>query len=311
VGDVVCAGSDDIDGMDTAIEVTGLTKRFREVRAVHDLTFSVRRGAVTGFLGPNGAGKTTTLKMVLGLAAPSGGSAQVLGRPYAQLDQPARRIGAVLESTGFHPGRRGRDHLRILATALELPDARVDAVLDEVGLTGAGNRRVKGYSLGMRQRLGLASALLGEPEVLILDEPANGLDPEGVQWLRRFLRAFAARGGTVLVSSHQLAEMAQTVDDVVIIAGGRLVLQSPLADLAREDGVRVRTPHPRRLISALAADGISADALDAEALVAFGTTSEAVGLAAAAADVVIYEMTAERFDLEELFLDLTSQGVKS
>jgi ABC-2 type transport system ATP-binding protein len=311
VGDVVSADSDDIDGMNTAIDVTGLTKRFGEITAVQDLTFSVRRGAVTGFLGPNGAGKTTTLKMVLGLAAPSGGSAEVLGRPYSQLDEPARRIGAVLESTGFHPGRRGRDHLRILAAALELPDARVDAVLDEVGLTGAGKRRVKGYSLGMRQRLGLASALLGEPEVLILDEPANGLDPEGVQWLRRFLRGFAARGGTVLVSSHQLAEMAQTVDDVVIIAGGRLVLQSPLADLAREDGVRVRTPHPGRLISALAADGISADALDAETLVAFGTTSEAVGLAAAAAEAVIYEMSAERFDLEELFLDLTSQGVKS
>src|SRR3954453_11287432 len=292
--------------MNSAIDVSGLTKHYGEVAAVDDLSFSVRRGAVTGFLGPNGAGKTTTLKMVLGLAEPSAGTAAVMGKPYAALDSPTRRVGAVLESTGFHPGRRGRDHLRVLAAASQLPESRVDEVLAEVGLTEAGRRRVKGYSLGMRQRLGLASALLGEPDVLVLDEPANGLDPEGVQWLRRFLRGFAARGGTALVSSHQLAEMAQTVDDVVIISHGRLVTQSPLEELARRDGVRVRTPQPGALIAALAADGISADEVDSETLVILGTTSEAVGLAAAAAEVVIYEMTTERFDLEELFLELTS-----
>jgi ABC-2 type transport system ATP-binding protein len=292
--------------MDSAIEVTGLTKHYGNVAAVNDLSFSVRRGAVTGFLGPNGAGKTTTLKMVLGLAEPNAGTAKVMGKPYATLDDPTRRVGAVLESTGFHPGRRGRDHLRVLAAASRLPASRVDELLAEVGLTDAGKRRVKGYSLGMRQRLGLASALLGEPDVLVLDEPANGLDPEGVQWLRRFLRGFAANGGTVLVSSHQLAEMAQTVDDVVIISRGRLVTQSPLDELARRDGVRVRTPQPSALVAALAAEGISADEVGPETLVVLGTTSEAVGLAAAAAEVVIYEMTPERFDLEELFLELTS-----
>src|SRR3954469_18446822 len=245
VADSVSAESGDIrfrrmtgDGMHSAIDVNGLTKHYGDVAAVQDLSFSVRRGAVTGFLGPNGAGKTTTLRMVLGLAAPSAGIAHVMGKPYAELDQPARRIGAVLESTGFHPGRRGRDHLRVLAAASALPESRVDEVLAEVGLKDAGRRRVKGYSLGMRQRLGLASALLGEPEVLVLDEPANGLDPEGVQWLRQFLRTFAANSGTVLVSSHQLAEMAQTVDDVVIISRGRLVTQSPLEKLGGRDGVR-------------------------------------------------------------------------
>jgi len=298
--------------MDNAIDVTGLTKHYGEIAAVQDLSFSVRHGTVTGFLGPNGAGKTTTLKMILGLSAPSAGTARVMGEPYVALEEPTRRVGAVLESTGFHPGRRGRDHLRVLAAASRLPESRVDAVLAEVGLTDAGGRRVKGYSLGMRQRLGLASAMLGEPDVLVLDEPANGLDPEGVQWLRRFLRGFAANGGTVLVSSHQLAEMAQTVDDVVIISRGRLITQSPLDQLARRDGVRVRTPQPAALIAALATEGISADQIDAETLVALGTTSERVGLAAAGAEVVIYEMTTERFDLEELFLDLTTtEGAKS
>jgi ABC-2 type transport system ATP-binding protein len=292
--------------MDNAIEVTGLSKRYGALDAVDELSFVARRGAVTGFLGPNGAGKTTTLKVLLGLAAPTKGTAAILGTDYAALDQPVRHVGAVLESTGFHPGRRGRDHLRILAAAAGLPDARAGEVLEQVGLEDAGKRRVKEYSLGMRQRLGLATALLGDPEVLILDEPANGLDPEGVQWLRAFLRDFAAAGGTVLVSSHLLAEMAQTIDDVVIIAHGRLVIQSSLNDLARHAGVRVRTPQADSLVAALAAEGVTAEAVDAHTLVALETTSDAVGLAAAGAGLVIYEMTAERFDLEELFLGLTS-----
>ena len=215
-----------------AIEIQGLSKRFGEVAAVDDLSFTAREGAVTGFLGPNGAGKSTTLRMLLGLVRPSQGSATIGGKPYAAMAEPFRRVGAVLEADAFHPGRRARDHLRVLATAAGLPLARVDAVLREVDLADVGHRRVKGFSLGMRQRLGLASALLGEPEVLILDEPANGLDPEGVHWLRQFVRAFADRGGTVLVSSHVLAEVAQTVDDVVIIANGGLVTQSSLAELA-------------------------------------------------------------------------------
>jgi ABC-2 type transport system ATP-binding protein len=290
------------------IEIQNLTKRFGDHAAVADLSFRAREGAVTGFLGPNGAGKTTTLKMLLGLVAPSGGTATFGGRPYRELDEPVRQVGAVLESTGFHLGRRARDHLRVLATAAGLPLARVDEVLDEVGLADAAGQRVKEFSLGMKQRLGLAAALLGEPAVLILDEPANGLDPEGVHWLRRFLRDFADRGGTVLVSSHLLAEVAQTVDDVVIIAHGRLITQSSLADLAGRTptAVRVRTPQAQALGTALTAEGVAADLVTADTLVAFNTTTEAVGLAAAGAGVPIYEMTSEHFDLEEMFLELTT-----
>ena len=291
-----------------AIEIQGLSKRFGDVVAVDDLSFVAREGAVTGFLGPNGAGKTTTLRMLLGLVTPTAGSATIGGQPYGQLADPFRHVGAVLESTGFHPGRRARDHLRVLATAARLPLARVQEVLDQVGLAEVGDRRVKSFSLGMRQRLGLASALLGEPEVLILDEPANGLDPEGVHWLRRFLRGFAYQGGTVLVSSHLLAEVAQTVDEVVIITRGRLVSQASLADLTHRSqaGVRVRTTRAEALRGALAAEGIAAELVTADALVAFETTTEAVGLAAAGANVAIYEMTVQGFDLEELFLELTN-----
>jgi ABC-2 type transport system ATP-binding protein len=290
------------------IEIQNLTKRFGDHAAVADLSFRAREGAVTGFLGPNGAGKTTTLKMLLGLVAPSGGTATFGGRPYRELDEPVRQVGAVLESTGFHPGRRARDHLRVLVTAAGLPLARVDEVLDEVGLADAAGQRVKEFSLGMKQRLGLAAALLGDPAVLILDEPANGLDPEGVHWLRRFLRDFADRGGTVLVSSHLLAEVAQTVDDVVIIAHGRLITQSSLAGLAGRTptAVRVRTPQAQALGTALTAEGVAADLVTADTLVAFNTTTEAVGLAAAGAGVPIYEMTSEHFDLEEMFLELTT-----
>jgi ABC-2 type transport system ATP-binding protein len=294
------------------IQVNGLTKRLGGRTVVSDVTFSCEPGTVTGFLGPNGAGKTTTLRVLLGLAAPTAGTATVLGRPYAELEAPATRVGAVLESTGFHPGRRARDHLRVLAAMAGVDDPRVDEALDEVGLGAASRQRVRGYSLGMRQRLGLAGALLGRPEVLILDEPTNGLDPEGVQWLRGFLRDFAARGGTVLVSSHLLAEVSQTVDEVVIIARGRLVKQSSLGELARGSGVRVRTPQADVLLAALAAAGIRAEWADADAVVAFGTSNEAVGTAAAAAGAVIYEMSTERFDLEELFLGLTrAEGAHS
>ena len=225
-----------------------------------------------------------------------------------QLAAPFRHVGAVLESNGFYPGRRARDHLRVLAVAAGLPPARVAEVLDQVDLADVGDRRVKGFSLGMRQRLGLASALLGDPGVLILDEPANGLDPEGINWLRQFLRTFADGGGTVLVSSHLLAEVAQTVDDVVIIANGRLVTQSSLAELANRSrsGVRVRTPQAETLRTTLADQGIAAQLVAADALVAMESTAEAVGLAAAGAGVVIYEMRPERFNLEEMFLELTT-----
>jgi ABC-2 type transport system ATP-binding protein len=218
-----------------AIAVQDLTKRFGPVVAVDRLSFSVAAGRVTGFLGPNGAGKTTTLRVLLGLVHPTSGAATVDGLRYADLPDPARRVGAVLEATSFHPGRRARDHLRILAVAARLPLSRVDEALGRVGLADVAHRRVGGFSLGMRQRLGLAAALLGDPGILVLDEPTNGLDPEGVRWLRTLLRQLAGEGRTVLVSSHLLSEVAQTVDDVVIIAGGRLVTQGVLAEVAGED----------------------------------------------------------------------------
>ena len=215
----------------TIIQAHGLTKHYGSVRAVDDLSFSVDRGSVTGFLGPNGAGKTTTLRMLLGLVAPDAGTATIGGRVYADLPEPLHLVGAVLEASSFHPGRTARSHLRIQALAAAVDPSRIDEVLDLVQLTAAAGRRIGGFSLGMRQRLGLATALLADPEILILDEPANGLDPEGVHWLRGLLCGFAAEGGTVLVSSHMLAETAQTVDSVVIIDHGRLVTQSPLASL--------------------------------------------------------------------------------
>jgi ABC-2 type transport system ATP-binding protein len=216
------------------VAVRTLTKRFGDIIAVDDLTFSLSRGTVTGFLGPNGAGKTTTLRLLLGLAQPTAGEALVFGRRYRDLGQPARRVGAVLETGDFHPGRSGRDHLRSLALAAEIDPDRVEEVLEMVELVAAASRRVRTYSLGMRQRLGLATALLGDPELLILDEPANGLDPAGVHWLRGFLRRFAEQGRTVLVSSHMLAEAAQTVDDVVIIDHGRLVTTGRLDELTED-----------------------------------------------------------------------------
>jgi ABC-2 type transport system ATP-binding protein len=216
------------------VAVHGLTKRFGAVRAVDGLSFEVAPGRVTGFLGPNGAGKTTTLRMLLGLVRPTAGTALINGRRYTDLAWPRRVVGAVLEAGGYHPGRRGRDQLRILAQASGIGAERVDQVLDEVGLAAAAGRRVGGYSLGMRQRLGLAGALLGDPEVLVLDEPANGLDPEGMAWLRQMILGLAGGGRTVLVSSHVLSEVAQTVEDVVIISDGRLRFAGPLTELGGE-----------------------------------------------------------------------------
>jgi ABC-2 type transport system ATP-binding protein len=213
------------------VSVCGLTKQFGRIRAVEDLTFDVGPGQITGFLGPNGAGKTTTLRMLLGLVRPTTGAALIGGRPYLSLLQPRRTVGAVLEMTGAHPGRRARDHLRVLAQVTGVGDRRVADVLDLVGLAEAADRRVGGYSLGMRQRLGLAGALLGDPPVLLLDEPANGLDPAGMAWLRGLLRDLADEGRTILISSHVLSEVAQTVDQVVIIHEGRLRFAGPLADL--------------------------------------------------------------------------------
>jgi len=292
-----------------AVIAESLSKRFGSVLAVDDLSFALAPGTITGFLGPNGAGKTTTLRMLLGLTAPSSGRALVFGSAYAALERPALRIGAVLEATDFHPGRSGRDHLRTLSRSVGLSDVHADEALRRVELEQAAKRRVKGYSLGMRQRLGLAAALLGDPELLILDEPANGLDPEGVRWLRDFLREFATQGRTVLVSSHVLAEVAQTVDQVLIINRGRLIAESPLAQLtARVTGsVRVRTPETDRLRAALEREQIQTSATNEHALLAHGTSSERVGQIAFAAGVPLYELVAASSSLEDVFLELTTE----
>jgi ABC-2 type transport system ATP-binding protein len=294
--------------MTNIIEVEGITKRFGDVRAVDRLSFTVRQGTITGFLGPNGAGKTTTLRMLLGLIRPTSGRATIAGRPYAELDRPFETVGAALETSSFHPGRRADDHLRVLATAAGIDVLRVDEVLAEVGLSEAARRRTRGFSLGMRQRLSLAAALLGQPRILILDEPANGLDPEGVHWLRRFLRSFADVGGTVLVSSHLLSEVSLLVDDVVIVAGGRLVTQASLAALSEQaaPGVVVRSPQSAELRAALAVQGIDAEAGGGGTLLVRGATTEGIGLTAAASGIAIYEMSGQPFDLEELFLELTT-----
>jgi ABC-2 type transport system ATP-binding protein len=287
------------------IEVENLSKRFGKTQAVAGLSFRVEPGTITGFLGPNGAGKSTTLRSILGLVHPDAGRTIVLGVPYRELDRPMHRVGAVLEASEVHPGRSGRNHLRVLAAAAGLPRSRVDEVLALVELGGPARRRVKGYSLGMRQRLGLAAALLGDPEVLVLDEPANGLDPAGIRWLRDLLRSLAAEGRTILVSSHVLAEVAQTVDRVVIIHRGRLIQQASVADvLAGAVGAtRVRSPDGARLRELLAAEGATIGESDGTLLV--DTAPERVGEIAAANGVVLHELTVERATLEEVFLELT------
>jgi ABC-2 type transport system ATP-binding protein len=288
------------------IDVRGLSKRYGNVLAVDDLSFRAEPGTITGFLGPNGAGKSTTLRSALGLVHPDAGGVTVLGVPYQRLDKPLHRVGAVLEASEVHPGRSGRNHLRILATAAGIPRSRVDEVLGLVELSAAAKRRVKGYSLGMRQRLGLASALLGDPEVLVLDEPANGLDPAGIRWLRDLLRSLAAEGRTVLLSSHVLAEVSQTVDRVVIIHRGKLVRQGSIAEVlaGAEGATRVRSPDAKRLAALLAARGTTVTDLGEGAL-AVDASPEQVGELAAANAVVLHELTVEQATLEEVFFELT------
>jgi ABC-2 type transport system ATP-binding protein len=292
---------------DGRIVVSGLGKTFGDVRAVEDLSFSVEAGSITGFLGPNGAGKTTTLRMLLGLVRPTSGTATIGGRPYAELAQPARVVGAALEATSFYPGRSARNHLRVLCAANGLPLQRADECLVQVGLTDAAFRRVGGFSLGMRQRLALAGALLGDPAVLLLDEPANGLDPEGIAWLRGFLRHLADSGRTILVSSHVLAEVAQTVDRVVIIARGRLVREAALAELtAGTGGTRVRSPEQDRLAEALRREGRSVTTTPDGALFVPGADTHDVGRLAWQERVELHELSAPPAELESVFLALTS-----
>ncbi|WP_036319730.1 ABC transporter ATP-binding protein [Microbispora sp. ATCC PTA-5024] len=293
-----------------AIEIHDLVKTFGPVRAVDGVSFTVEAGSVTGYLGPNGAGKTTTLRCLLGLVAPDSGRALVGGRPYASLTAPLTEVGAVLEATSFHPGRTARNHLRVLCTAAGLPQARADDALAQVGLADAAGKRVLGFSLGMRQRLALAAALLGRPRVYILDEPANGLDPAGIEWLRGFLRHLAhEQGAAVLVSSHVLSEVEQTVDNVVIIARGRLVRQGTLAELTSNGRsvVRVGAANAADLGPALETAGGAVERVEDGLLRVRGLTAEEVGRIALDRRVALRELVEERTDLQKVFLDLTEE----
>ena len=295
------------------IEIRHLTKRFGPTLAVDDLSFEVAPGTVCGFLGPNGAGKTTTLRMLLGLVKPTSGQALIRGHPYVGLSDPLRHVGAVLEQSSFHPGRSGRNHLRAVAMAARIPTSRVDEVLDFVGLSPDAGRRVGEYSLGMRQRLGLGAALLGSPDVLVLDEPANGLDPEGVRWLRDMLRGMAREGSTVLVSTQQLAEVAQTVDTVLILDRGRLVAQGPIEELmgGSQRVVRVRTPMAEKLRTALLQEGAGVDSVGDDRLLVRGSSAERVGSVAAELGIPVFEITSELANLEDVFLQLTTGSTRS
>jgi ABC-2 type transport system ATP-binding protein len=286
------------------IEIRGLTKAYGDQRAVDELSFTASAGKVTGFLGPNGAGKTTTFRCLLGLAEPTSGAALIDGRAYRDLASPRRRVGAVLESSGFHPARTGRNHLRVVARAARLDASRIDPLLQVVGLAGAADRRVGGYSLGMRQRLGLATAMLGDPGVVVLDEPANGLDPEGVSWVRWILRAWADAGRTVLVASHVLAEVGQVVDRVVIVRAGKLIAETDIADLT-DSRVTVRVDRIDPMLSALRAAGADHQLLSDGAITVTGRDTTQIGGIAARAGVTVTELAKQSVgdSLEALFLD--------
>lgn len=290
----------------TAIEVVGLTKRYGRTLAVDDLTFTVRPGVVTGFLGPNGAGKTTTMRMILGLDRPSAGTVRIGGRAYAELAEPLRTVGGMLDAGWVHPRRCARSHLRWIAALGGLPTSRVDEVLELVGLTSVAGKRVGSFSLGMKQRLGIAAALIGRPDVLLLDEPVNGLDPEGVRWIRGLLQHLAQGGRTVLVSSHLIAEMALTASEVVVVGRGRLIAQGPTAQLVGRAPqlVRVRCSDPARLAGALQAAGLH-PVPDGPWLRVPDVPSDQVGHIAAGCGVVVFELVAQQASLEAAFLQLT------
>jgi ABC-2 type transport system ATP-binding protein len=287
------------------LEIEHVTKRYGHEVVVDDLSFIVAPACVTGFLGPNGAGKSTTMKVLLDLASADSGHATIAGTRYRDLKDPARTVGVVLEPNAFHPGRSGRNHLRILADGSGIPPARIDELLETVDLSHAADRHVGGYSLGMRQRLGIAAALLGDPPVLVLDEPGNGLDPQGIRWLRDLLRARAAAGGTVFVSSHLLAEVEHLADEVVVISQGRLVATGALATL-QQAGTSVRTPQPAQLTELLQAAGASVHAMPEGELVVRGLGTTDIGDRACAAGIALHELTPQAGSLEELFLDWTS-----
>ena len=288
----------------------GLTKRYGGRLAVDDLSFTVRDGSVTGFLGPNGAGKSTAMRLMLGLDA-GGGTTTFDGRPYRELAEPLREVGALLEAKAFHPTRSARNHLRMLAAAGRVPVARVDEVLALVGLDSVARKKPQGFSLGMAQRLGLAAALLGDPKVLILDEPANGLDPQGITWLRGFLQAYAASGRAVLVSSHLLSEMALMADHLVVIGQGRLISDAPVADFIARSSlstVVVRGPEPQRLAALLTERGATVVPEEDGALAVSGLEQAEVGEAAFAGGLVLHELQTRVATLEQAFLEATADA---
>jgi ABC-2 type transport system ATP-binding protein len=287
------------------ITVSGLTKKYGERTVVNDVSFSLEPGTVTGFLGPNGAGKSTTMRMITGLLPASAGSALVAGKPYTDLPNPGAVMGTLLDAAAVHPGRTGRTHLRLMAATLGVPDKRADEVLEMVDLTAAGGRRIGGYSLGMRQRLGIAAALLADPPVLMFDEPANGLDPEGIRWMRDLLRGHAARGGTVLLSSHLLGEVEHTVDRLLVIGSGRIVADGPIHELLAGEGTAVRAADATSFEAALRSAGLEVQYRDGGVLVVPGATPERIGSLAAAGGHALIDLRPSEQGLEDLFFQLT------
>ncbi|WP_019970369.1 ATP-binding cassette domain-containing protein [Mycobacterium sp. 141] len=292
------------------IELAGLTKLYGTQRAVDDLTFTVEAGVVTGFLGPNGAGKTTTMRLILGLDRPNAGTAVIDGKPYRELRDPLRTVGALLDARQVHPNRSARNHLRWIAAANRIPATRVDEVLEAVGLDAVGDRIAGTLSLGMSQRLGIAAALLGDPPVLLFDEPVNGLDPEGIHWVRCLMRSLAAEGRTVFVSSHMLAEMSHTADRLVVIGQGKLIASTTVVEFVSGSGntVRVRSPQLDTLAEVLADAGLQTD-VDADALTVCGAAIEVIGELAARNSIVLHELSTQAASLEEAYLKLTDDAV--
>lgn len=295
------------------IELQGLTKRYGDTTAVDDLTFTVRPGMVTGFLGPNGAGKSTTMRMLLDLDKPTGGTVRIDGKHYRDLDEPLKHIGALLEAKSVHGGRTAYNHLLCLAQSNRIPAGRVGEVLETVGLTSVAGKRSKGFSLGMGQRLGIAAALLGDPEILMFDEPVNGLDPEGIHWIRNLMKSLAAQGRTVFVSSHLMSEMALTADHLVVIGRGRLMADTTMADFMARNSrsyVRVRTPEPEKLKDALATERISWVAADDGAIEIEDGEPAQIGELAAARQLILHELSPQRASLEEAFMRLTADSIE-
>lgn len=294
-------------------DLKGLTKQFGQTVAVQDLTFTVRPGLVTGFLGPNGAGKSTTMRMILGLDKPTAGSALIDGKQYQQLERPLTQVGALLDAKWVHPNRSARAHLEWLAASNDIPKSRVEEVLRLVGLSEVANKNAGGFSLGMSQRLGLAGALLGDPKVLLFDEPVNGLDPEGILWIRRFMQRLAAEGRTVLVSSHLLSEMSQTAEQLIVIGRGQLMFDGTtreFIDRASEQSVRVRSPQLDQLRSLLTSHGMTVKEEGDAALIVAGVTSDEVGKVAGTNNVTLYELAPQQASLEEAFMRMTGGAVE-